>query len=363
MFRRRAVLISLLTVPAVPAVPAVPSAHAIAPVQALRFPDDHGAHPAQRTEWWYITGMLLSGARMFGFQVTFFRSTTGVAANHPSRFAANEIVFGHAALTDIDAQRLRHDQRVARSGFGVARAQLGDTHINLRDWHLARENRADGSRYRVAINSDSAGFRIDLQIDTTQLVLLQGEAGLSRKGPNPEQTSRYYSQPQLAAQGSLTLDGKALPVRGRAWLDHEWSTSFLDAQAVGWDWIGMNLDDGSALTAFRLRRADGSALYAGGSFRPAGKQTRNFSDKTVTFTPGRVWESPASRARYPVQWTVQTPVGSFTVRALLDNQELDSRSSTGAIYWEGLSELLDSTGQRAGLGYLELTGYAAAMQI
>ena len=357
MLHRRDLLLSLLTVPA------LPTAHATAQVQPIRFPDDHGAHPAQRTEWWYITGMLLFGARMFGFQVTFFRSSTGVSAKHPSRFAASEIVFGHAALTDIDGQRLRHDQRVARSGFGVAQAQLGDTHINLRDWQLTRTDYAQGSRYLVTINSDSAGFRIELQIDTTQPVLMQGDAGLSRKGPNPEQTSRYYSQPQLAVQGSLTLDGKALPVRGRAWLDHEWSTSFLDPQAVGWDWIGMNLDDGSALTAFRLRRADGSALYAGGSFRLAGKPTQNFSDKTVTFTPGRVWESPASRARYPVQWTVQTPAGTFTVRALLDNQELDSRSSTGAIYWEGLSELLDSTGQRAGLGYLELTGYAAAMQI
>ena len=357
MLDRRALLISLLTAPALPA------AQATAPTQALRFPDDYGAHPAQRTEWWYITGMLLSGARMFGFQVTFFRSTTGVSDKHPSRFAASEIVFAHAALTDIDGKRLRHDQRVARTGFGVAQAQRGDTSINLRDWNLTRTDHAGGSRYLATVHSDSAGFRVDLHIDTTQPVLLQGDAGLSRKGPNPEQTSRYYSQPQLDAQGSLTLDGKALPVRGRAWLDHEWSTSFLDPQAVGWDWIGMNLNDGSALTAFRLRRADGSALYAGGSFRPAGMPTRNFTAESVTFTPGRVWESPASRARYPVQWAIQTPAGTFTVRALLDNQELDSRSSTGAIYWEGLSELLDSTGQRAGLGYLEMTGYAAALQI
>jgi predicted secreted hydrolase len=332
----------------------------------LRFPADLGAHPDARTEWWYVTGMLVAGARLWGFQVTFFRAATGLPASGPSQFSATELLFAHAALTDLEQRRLRHDQRIARRGFGLAQALAGDTGITLRDWQLSRAplpGDAQRSRYATRVTSDSAGFAFALEFDTTQPLLLQGLAGVSQKGPGAAHTSRYYSEPQLAVQGTLTLDGKPVAVQGRAWLDHEWSDAFMPPQAVGWDWIGMNLDDGSALTAFRLRGADGGSVYAGGSFRAAGGPVRNFGPGEVRFMPGRVWESAASRARYPVQWKLETPAGRFSVNALLDNQELDSRASTGAIYWEGLSELLDDTGRRIGRGYLEMTGYAAPLRL
>jgi predicted secreted hydrolase len=345
--------------------PALAQAQAQAP-SALHFPPDFGAHPDTRTEWWYVTGTLSAGARLWGFQLTFFRSATGLPASQPGRFNAAQLLFAHAALTDLEQGRLRHDQRIARSGFGIAQAQSGDTDVTLRDWQLKRvplPGDAHASRYTARIASDSAGFAFELQFDTTQPLLLQGDAGLSKKGPAPQHTSRYYSQPQLAVQGSLALDGKPVAVQGRAWLDHEWSDSFIPPSAVGWDWIGMNLDDGSALTAFRLRRADGSSAYAGGSFRAPGQPPRSFGPDEVRFTPGRAWESPTSRGRYPVQWQVETPAGRFRVNALLDNQELDSRGSTGAIYWEGVSDLLDDAGRCVGRGYLEMTGYAAALRL
>jgi predicted secreted hydrolase len=151
-------------------------------------------------------------------------------------------------------------------------------------------------------------------------------------------------------------------VTGQAWLDHEWSEALLHPDAVGWDWIGMNLLDGSALTAFRLRSATGRTLWDGGSFR-----TRNAGGvydlqprARWMFSPQRFWKSPLSLASYPVEWIVRTPADFYTVRAVIDNQELDSRASTGAIYWEGLSELRDSNGRLVGHGYLEMTGYAAA---
>lgn len=334
----------------------------IAP-RALVFPADFGAHPGARTEWWYLTGTLQAGERLVGFQATFFRSRTEVAAEHPSRFAARQLVFAHAALSDVQAKRQLHDQRIARAGFGIAEAAEGDTRVRLRDWSLHREGPPDASRYRVQVASDSAGFQLELTLAATQPVLLQGVAGFSRKGPQPGLATHYYSQPQLAASGTLTLQGRALSVQGRAWLDHEWSNTLLDPQAVGWDWIGMNLDDGSALTAFRLRRADGSTLYAGGSLRAHGGVVRNFEPGEVRFSPGRRWQSPASQAHYPVQWVIDTPAGRHTVRALFDAQELDSRNSTGAFYWEGLSELLDERGQRVGGGYLEMTGYAGTLRL
>jgi predicted secreted hydrolase len=334
--------------------------------EAMRFPLDFGAHAASRTEWWYVTGSLQAGARLWGFQVTFFRSSTGIGADATSRFNPAQLLFAHAAVTDLEAKRLRHDQRIARTGFGIAQARTDDTEVVLRDWRMARTPSPadpDRSRYAANVASESAKFALDLRLDATQPVLLQGDAGLSRKGPGAGDTSRYYSEPQLVTRGTLTLDGRATAVEGRAWLDHEWSDAFVPAGAVGWDWIGMNLDDGSALTAFRLRGADGRSVYAGGSWRRPGEAVRNFGPTEVSFTPGRVWESASSRARYPVQWTITTPVGRFGVAALLDNQELDSRGSTGAIYWEGLSDLLDESGRKVGRGYLEMTGYAAALRL
>ena len=329
----------------------------------LRFPIDFGAHPDVRTEWWYATGTLEAEARLWGFQITFFRAATGIATDHPSRFAAGQLVFAHAALTDFEQKRLRHDERIARSGFGVAAAAVGDTHVVLRDWTFDREGDIGKSRYVARLPAGRAGFGFDLRLLTTQPLLLQGIDGLSRKGPRPEASSRYYSQPQLAVDGALSIEGKTVAVSGRAWLDHEWSDSFLDPDAVGWDWVGMNLADGSALTAFRLRRRDGSALYAGGSFRKPGATTRDFAPAEVRFDAGRRWSSAASKASYPVEWTIDTPAGRYMVKALLDDQELDSRASTGAIYWEGLSDLHDARGERVGRGYLEMTGYAAPLAL
>jgi len=357
---RRRVLFSLLPAPCWAA--ALPGAFPRAP---LRFPADFGAHPDTRTEWWYLTGELESPQGAWGFQVTFFRSDPGlVAPGHPSRFAARELVFAHAAVSDLQAGRLRHDQRLARAGFTLAEAATGDTAVTLRDWSLRREGPPGHSRYLARVASDGAGFGLDLRLEATQPVLLQGQEGLSRKGPDPAHHSHYYSQPQLAVRGTLTLDGRAVGVGGRAWLDHEWSHSLLAPEAVGWDWVGMNLDDGSALTAFRLRRADGSSLYAGGSFRTAAGRLQDFAPDTLRFVPGRRWRSPASQADYPVAWQLDTPAGRFEVHALLDAQELDSRASTGAFYWEGLSELRAAGGgPRLGRGYLEMTGYATRLTL
>jgi predicted secreted hydrolase len=330
----------------------------------LVFPADFGAHPNARTEWWYATGAVeAENLRKFGFQLTFFRSRTDVPHDHPSRFAAKQLVFAHAAVTDLAGKRLRHDQRVARAGFDIADALEGDTRVTLRDWRFWREGPPDRNLYHARLRSDSAGFVFELVLAATQPLLLQGDAGYSRKGPDPAHASHYYSEPQLQVAGSLALDGNAHVVRGTAWLDHEWSEALLAADAVGWDWIGMNLFDGSALTAFRLRRRDGSALWAGGSYRARAQAVRNFGVDEVRFAPGRSWRSATSQAVYPVEWTIDVPPGRFRVRALLDAQELDSRASTGSIYWEGLSELLDAQDRVVGRGYLEMTGYAAPLRM
>ena len=355
-FRRRALLLcgAALALPG-----------SAAPRAAITLPRDFGAHPQARIEWWYVTGALdvPGAAEPYGFQVTFFRSRTDVAADHPSAFAAHQLLFAHAALTDPVAARLHHDQRIARAGFGIASASEADTDLHLRGWALRREAMpASSHRYLARIAAQDFGF--DFALAATQPVLLQGDAGWSRKGPDPAQASHYLSEPQLAVTGTLALPGgRRQPVIGRAWLDHEWSDSLLAPDAVGWDWAGINLDDGGALTAFRLRRKDGSALWAGGSHRSGDGRLRIFDAAEVSFTPLRWWTSPATQARYPVHWLIVTPAGRHELRARLEAQELDSRASTGTVYWEGLSDLIDARGQRVGRGYLELTGYASPLRL
>jgi predicted secreted hydrolase len=360
VLRRRPLLIAAAALPASAVRAADAPASAVRAERVLVFPRDFGAHPDTRTEWWYATGWLQpEGAAdrrpTHGFQVTFFRSRGIDASGHPSRFAATQLLFAHAALTDLGARTAEHDQRIARAGFGIASFDERDTAVALRDWSL----RHDAGRYHARLRSEAGGFAFDLTLAATQPTVLQGGAGFSRKGPKPEQASHYYSRPQLAVRGTLGRNGAARAVQGRAWLDHEWSDAYLAPEAVGWDWIGFNLFDGGALMAFRIRRSDGSAHWAGGSFRAAADAPLQvFAADAVRFTPGRTWPSAATQARYPVEWTVDTPAGRFGVHALLDAQELDSRRSTGAVYWEGLSELRDAQGTPIGLGYLEMTGYA-----
>ena len=324
----------------------------VRPGALLRFPADHGAHPAYRTEWWYVTGKIKAkDGRDLGFQITFFRTTPKAGNTNPSRFAPRQILFAHAALSDPKVGHLLHAERAARSGFGLAQARVGDADIALRDWRIRRL--PDG---RFATTVATRDFSLSLTLRPTEPPLPQGQGGYSRKGPRPEQASYYYSMPHLAVTGQLVRGGKAQAVTGQAWLDREWSSEYLGGQAVGWDWTGLNLDDGAALMAFRIRGADGKAVWSGGSLRRADGRVTRFAPGDVRFDSFRRWKSPRTGATYPVgqRLTVRLPEGVRTWRLdpLFDDQELDARRGGQPVYWEGAVKT------QGGSGYLELTGYA-----
>ncbi len=344
---------------------------------AIRFPRDHGAHAHSAIEWWYATGYLNSnlepgaapaGMPRYGFQLTFFRARVPDTQNMRSAFAAKQLLFAHAALSDLAGQRLLHDQRIARvsghPGVDLGMFSVEDTDLRLGDWSLQRQDNG----YHAAFGNDQ--FALKLRLQASQAVLLQGDQGWSRKSSQAQHASHYYSHPQLQAEASLVLGAERQTLGGRAWLDHEWSDALLAPDAVGWDWIGMNLDDGAALTAFRLRNQAGQAIWAGGSWRSPTGELTNFDASDLVFEPLRWWKSPHSGARYPVQWSVrlfkaEIPVSHrlLQVSALMDDQELDSRRSTTTIYWEGLSRLSDDKGRTLGHGYLEMTGYAGPLRL
>ena len=329
----------------------------VLPGHALEFPRDRGSHPAFRTEWWYVTGWVRSEAGgEYGVQITFFRNRPRVAEANPSHFAPRQLVFAHAAIADPRLGRLRHGERAAREGFGLAGASETTTAAWIGDWSLQL---VDGIYAARIVGRD---FEFDLRFAPTQEILPQGDGGYSRKGPRALQSSYYYSEPQLAVSGKLAIEGKAATVTGRAWLDHEWSSGVMAPEAAGWDWVGINLDDGGTVMAFRMRDRSGNGFWAGGTHRAADDRVRVFAPSEIRFAPLRRWRSPRTLVEYPVAMLVGAGGAEYTLEPLMDDQELDSRASTGTIYWEGAVRTMQA-GREVGRGYLELTGYWKPLSI
>jgi predicted secreted hydrolase len=301
----------------------------VVPGRKLVFPRDHGAHPDYRVEWWYVTGWL---DEQLGFQITFFRARPPEQSDNPSRFNPRQILFAHAALADPKRGRLAHDQRAARAGFSLAEAETQRTGVWIDDWNLVQE----GERYRSHIAARD--FELDFTFFAREIVL-QGEGGFSRKGHRAHEASYYYSRPQLGVVGRLN----ARPISGTAWLDHEWSSAYMAPEAVGWDWAGINLLDGGSVMGFRMRDRAGGTHYA-----PPG----------VELMPLRFWKSPRTGVDYPVSMQLN----DLRLEPLMDDQELDSRLSTGTIYWEGAVRAYRGN-DWVGKGYLELTGYWKPMKL
>jgi len=303
----------------------------------LQFPGDHGAHPDYRQEWWYVTGWLKTArGEDLGFQITFFRTRLNVENRNPSTFTPRQIILAHAALSDPKHGRLRHDERAARTALDLAGSREGNTSVWVDDWALELK----GNTYQASIRARDFSLQLDF---TGSNLVLQGNAGFSRKGNSPEEASYYYSRPHLAVRG--TANGS--PVTGTAWLDHEWSSQYMAAAAAGWDWCGINLDDGGALMAFRMRGKDGATVFA-----PA----------DTSFEVVRAWKSPRTGTSYPVEMRVTAKNQAFRLLPLMDDQELDARASTGTIYWEGAVRAFRGEAQ-VGRGYLELTGYWKPMKL
>jgi predicted secreted hydrolase len=323
----------------------------VVPGAALHFPADFGAHPQFGIEWWYVTGWLgQSGPAPLGFQLTFFRVRPALQEDNPSAFAARELLIAHVALSDPQRGRLWQDQRIRRAGLGLAQAESADTNVWVDDWRLQRQ----GGRYRA--QALALNFALELDFVPTQPPLLEGIAGFSQKAAAPESASYYYSEPHLQVSGHITREGRREAVTGEAWLDHEWSSSYLARGARGWDWTGLNLDDGGALMAFRIRGADGASLWAGGSLRSATGVVQTLRPEDVQFTPGRVWRSARTGTRYPVAWQVRAGARQLELEPLLEDQENDTRLTSGTVYWEGAVRAFEA-GREVGRGYLELTGY------
>jgi predicted secreted hydrolase len=334
-------------------------------VRRFQFPEDHGPHPAYRHEWWYFTGHLrsASGAR-FGFELTFFRIAVAPPASAApdsdepalqSRWRTRQIYVAHFAVTDVERGQFHSAQRFARDALGLAGARATPFRVWLGGWSVAEEGAPGVWTLRVA----DPAYGLTLELRPLSPPVLNGDRGLSRKSDAPGSASYYYSIPRLAARGRLARGAQAMDVSGTAWLDREWDSGALGPHQQGWDWFGLQLQDGSALMFYSLRDADGARdPHSAGTWIGADGRTSALSSDDVRIDVLAHWRSPRG-ILYPARWRLRvSSLGlDVDVKPVLADQELD----TSPLYWEGDA---DVSGRRdgqaiAGQAYVELVGYPA----
>ena len=333
------------------------------PGYQFRFPWDLGSHDAFQTEWWYYTGHLRGpGDRTYGYELTFFRR--GVASRqareNPSRWALRNIYFAHFAVTDEARDQFRFAEKISREGIGKAGAETGKLDVWIDAWRV--EGIGDAHR----LHAKDAGLVLDITLMPKKPPIVHGTAGISRKGDAPEAASHYYSFTRMTTAGTLILDGRTIPVAGVSWMDHEFGSHQLGGEQVGWDWFSIQFEDDRELMLYQIRRQDGTIEPASGGtwVNPDGSSIA-LAREEVRIAVLEEWRSPQSMARYPGRWRISVPTLalSVVVTPTVRNQELMTHGSTAVTYWEGSATVKGERAGRpvAGLGYVELTGYASAL--
>lgn len=335
--------------------------------RTFSFPEDHGPHPGFRTEWWYFTGNLeAEDGRAFGYQLTFFRSAlTAALPERASAWGTGAAWMAHFALTDVRAERFHHSERLARDAVGLAGAETQPWRVWVERWRATSVAGAPtGTRtgvFPVRLRAAEGEIALDLVLERGKPPVLQGERGLSRKGPDPGNASYYYSLTRMPTAGEIHVAGDTFQVRGNSWMDREWSTSALGEDLEGWDWFALQLDDGRELVYYRLRREDGRANpFSAGKLIEASGTARTLGPGDVALEVLDWWASPADGTRYPVEWRVRVPSAGLNLVVVpwLADQEL---RATTVRYWEGAVTVtgVGAGGRAGGVGYIELTGYGA----
>lgn len=324
-------------------------------VRPLAFPEDHGAHPEYRHEWWYFSGNLrdLAGQR-YGFQLTFVRfALRPYILLRGSHWGAQQVYLAHFALSDVGAGRFHAWERYARDAQRLAGAQTRPLRVWLEDWSLAAD-RQEPTLWRLRAAEGDSG--IDLRLRAEKPVVLHGNEGLSQKSAEHGNATYYYSLTRMRAEGTIRSGGASREVRGGAWFDREWGTAGLAPYQTGWDWFALQFSDGQDLMYFQLRERDGAqSPFSSGSLVAADGHVLALRREDVSLEVLDWWRAPQG-VRYPARWRLSVwPLRRrWEVRPVLADQEL----RVSLRYWEGAVDVLDEEGRTSGVGYLEMTGYA-----
>ncbi len=321
--------------------------------RAWKFPRDHGRHAGFQTEWWYYTGNLRSAeGRRLGYQLTFFRNALApTMAARASQWAFREGYVAHFTLTEVEQERFYYDQRMARDALDLAGAADDSLAVHVGAWSAVAKEGA------MHLQAQSDFGSVALKLLPSRELVLHGEGGLVRKGANEGEASYYYSWPFLQTSGSVRIGADTMRVEGVSWMDHEFFSAPKVSAVAGWDWFSLHLSDSSAIMLYRLREGEGAlSKFSAGTLMARGKS------ETIVFeaTPRAWWQSAKTGAQYPIAWDLKVADYDLRVTVTVREQELDSRMTTGVVYWEGYIVVSGSKhGQPiTGIGYLEMTGYA-----
>jgi predicted secreted hydrolase len=326
------------------------------PGYKYEFPRDYFNHEGYQTEWWYYTGNLRAAdGHRLGFELTFFRQGFSRESNANPWFV-RDLWMAHLALSDVTGQRFYHEERLNRAGPGIAGVDEKAGLIWNGNWQARIGEREE------ELSAVGDKFGIALKLLPAKRPVIEGQNGVSQKAEGVGHASHYVSLTRLLTKGSIDVDGKTYQVEGTSWMDHEFFTGSMAADETGWDWLSVQLEDGSELMLYRLRHRDGSIdPYSSGSYVDAQGKNEFLSAKDFMLMPmGDNWTSSQTKASYPERWRVSIArLGiELDVATPLRDQEL--AGSYGPSYWEGT---VNVSGQRdgaalRGVGYLEMTGYA-----
>lgn len=326
------------------------------PGYEFSFPRDHGQHPDQKIEWWYVTGNVETAEHLhFGYQLTFFRIGAVSKPASTSKWALRDVWMAHFAISDLNTQTYRNADRLNRSGPGIAGAT--ETLVWNEDWSMSIEG--DGMKLHAADRDIS----IDLELQLGKPAVIHGHDGISQKGASAGNASHYYSHTRMPTTGEMMVAGQTHKVTGSSWMDHEFGSSFLEKGTAGWDWFSAQLSDGSELMLFQLRsdadeakvpQSAGTLILADGKAVPLTAQ--DFSLKSSD-----LWKAE-SGALYPQRWQIEVPRHGISLEssAAMNDQEFRAKATPGLQYWEGAVEYQGTTNGKpvTGRGYLEMTGYS-----
>jgi predicted secreted hydrolase len=320
---------------------------AVTPGRAFAFPADHGPHPDFRIEWWYVTANLAdSNGTAYGVQWTLFRQAVRPGAQREG-WANQQIWMGHAAVTRADLHRA--SETFARGGVGQAGVEAKPFQAWIDSWQMhGSDATSDTTLAPLELTASGTDFSYALHLDADRALVLQGNAGYSRKSERG-QASYYYSQPYFKVTGTITIDDRPTEVTGLAWMDREWSSQPLASDQTGWDWFSLHLNSGEKLMLYRLRQKDGHNDLYGNWIAPDGRSSEIASAGNSMNATGF---TDIEGRKLPTGWRIAIPAHGLAIVTTPLNPK--SWMGTSFPYWEGP---ISFGGSHSGLGYLELTGY------
>jgi len=334
------------------------------PGYRYEFPRDHFNHEDYQTEWWYTTGNLAAAdGRHYGYELTFFRQGVDRDTSKKEPWDMQDLYLAHLALSDLDGGKFYHTERTNRAGPGLA----GIDEQQKRIWNGNWEIRWNGEE--EILNVVDGNFSLSFSLRSEKPLVIHGADGVSQKAAGAGHASHYVSFTRLLTTGTIVIAGKSLEVRGTSWMDHEFFTHSMDAEQAGWDWLSVQLEDNTELMLYQFRRKNGSTdPFSSGTYVEAEGRSVHLTAGDFRLVPtGEIWTSDVTGAKYPVAWSMEIPKLGLKLAATtrLKAQELAGGSKIAPSYWEGAILIEGTRGGASarGVGYLEMTGYARAMEI